>query len=164
MCGQIIRKFKDLFNKNLNSFLEGNYLEFLLNFTKIKGISEKLIKDIYKSLEKKLESLKDINLNIQVLYTIVLSSIISKIREYHFNKAIKEVRRRTAVLSNINSSLIQKKLDGLFMRNNGNISLLYNISYLEALAESFNYKKIARICKIQKGKYINRVVNHIISS
>ena len=40
--------------------------------------------------------------------------------------------------------------------------LRYNISYLDTLAESFNYKKVAHICKIQKGKYINRIVNLII--
>ncbi|MFX0070608.1 MAG: hypothetical protein ACFFAO_05895 [Candidatus Hermodarchaeota archaeon] len=50
------------------------------------------------------------------------------------------------------------------MLNNDNISILYNISYLNALAESFNYNKVAHICKIQKGKYINRVVELILSS
>ena len=45
-----------------------------------------------------------------------------------------------------------------------NISILYNISYLDALALSFNYKKVSHVCKIQQGKYMNRIVSLILSS
>ena len=34
--GQVVQKFKDLFNENINLFLEGNYLQFLIPFKKIK--------------------------------------------------------------------------------------------------------------------------------
>jgi len=46
--GQIIKKFKDLFNDNLHHFLEGNYKKFLLPFKKIKGINEESIREIHK--------------------------------------------------------------------------------------------------------------------
>ena len=65
--------------------------------------------------------------------------------------------------SKIHENKLQEAIDSLFMRNNNNISILYNISYLDTLAESFNYKKVAHICKIQKSKYINRIVKLIIS-
>jgi hypothetical protein len=41
---------------------------------------------------------------------------------------------------------------------------LYNLSYIDALAETFNYLKTARICKIQKTKYINRIVALLVNS
>jgi len=169
--GQIIKKFKDLFNDNLHYFLEGNYKKFLLPFKKIKGINEESIRQIHKDLENKLEHFKDENSeagNI-ILYTLVLSALISRIRDIHFNESIEEVRKRISKKSGEGSSglgedEIQEALDNLFMRNNKNISILYNVSYLCALAESFNYKKVAHICKIQKSKFINRIVKMIYSS
>jgi len=169
--GQIIKKFKDLFNDNLHYFLEGSYKKFLLPFKKIKGINEENIRQIHKDLENKLEHFKDENSeagNI-ILYTLVLSALISRIRDIHFNESIEEVRKRIGKKSGEGSSglgedEIQEALDNLFMRNNKNISILYNVSYLCALAESFNYKKVAHICKIQKSKFINRVVKMIYSS
>lgn len=169
--GQIIKKFKDLFNDNLQYFLEGNYKKFLLPFKKIKGINEETIHQIHEDVESKLEHFKDENSesgNI-ILYTLVLSALISRIRDIHFNESIEEVRKRISKKSAKKSSGlgeddIQEALDNLFMRNNENISILYNISYLCALAESFNYKKVAHICNIQKSKFINRIVRMIYSS
>ena len=169
--GQIIKKFKDLFNDNLHYFLEGNYQKFLLPFKKIKGINEESIRHIHKDLENKLEHFKDENSeagNI-ILYTLVLSALISRIRDIHFNESIEEVRKRISKkagegFSGLGEDKIQDALDNLFMRNNKNISILYNVSYLCALAESFNYKKVAHICKIQKSKFINRIVKMIYSS
>ena len=98
-----------------------------------------------------------------VLYTFVLSALISRIRDLHFNNAIEEIKRRVKEKSGKNSGKkIQETLDDLFMRNNDNISILYNISYLDALALSFNYKKVSHVCKIQQGKYMNRIVNLIL--
>lgn len=165
--GQIIAKFKDLFNQNLNSFLQGNYLNFLRTFKKIEGLSDVHIKEIYDELKDKLEVLRENTADeeIIILYTIVLSGLISKIRDLHFNNSIEEIKKRIKVKSNsIDDNKIQKELNNLFMRNNDNISLLYNISYLDALASSFNYTKVARVCKIQKGKYINRIVKLILSN
>ena len=57
--GQIVRKFKDLFNQNLDLFLEGKYLEFLKLFKRIKGIDENYIREIYQDLQLKFESIKE---------------------------------------------------------------------------------------------------------
>ncbi|MFX1258291.1 MAG: hypothetical protein ACFFAN_10550 [Promethearchaeota archaeon] len=166
--GQIIQKFKNIFNENIDLFLEGNYFQFLLPFKKIKGLNEENLKEVYKVLDNKIELIKEnaVDNEIILLYTMVLSAIISKLRELHFNKTIKEIKRRIKNISkkNVSDTKIQESLNNLFMRNNENISILYNISYLDALAESFNYKKVAHICKIQKGKYMNRIVKLILSS
>jgi len=161
--GQIIRKFKDLFNHNLDLFLEGKYLSFLRLFKKIKGIDENYIHEIYQDLELKFRTLEQVDdINVVVLYSIVLNSLISSIRDLNFGETIREIKRRVKKKLEINDKKIQDELDKLFMRNDDKISILYNISYLDTLAESFNYKKVARICKIQKGKYINRIVKFII--
>jgi len=165
--GQIVQKFKDLFNKNLGLFLEGNYLKFLLPFKKIKGLDEETILEINEQLKTKFELLKDDidDSEIVILYTFVLSALISRIRNLHFSNAIEEIKKRVRNKSGrISGKKIQENLDDLFMRNNENISILYNISYLDALASSFNYKKVSHVCKIQTGKYMNRIVNLILTS
>ena len=163
--GQIIRKFKDLFNQNLELFIEGKYLEFLRLFKKIKGLDENYIREIYQDLQLKFETLKEAeNINIVTLYSLVLNSLISSIRDLNFGESIREIKIRVLKKSKIREYNIQEALDKLFMRNDDNISILYNICYLDTLAESFNYKKVAHICKIQKSKFINRIVKLIISS
>ncbi len=163
--GQIIRKFKDLFNQNMQLFIEGKYLEFLRLFKKIKGMDENYIREIYQDLQLKFEALKEAeNINTVIIYSLVLNSLISSIRDLNFGESIREIKKRVLKKSKIRENQLQDAIDTLFMRNDNNISILYNISYLDTLAESFNYKKVAHICKIQKSKYINRIVKLIISS
>lgn len=163
--GQVIRKFKDLFIDNLDLFLEGNYFKFLNRFKKIKGLDDNYIHEIYQDLQLKFENLKDANnINTVVMYAIVLNSLISSIRELNFDQIIKEIKLRIIKKKKMNPKIIQEELDELFMKNDKNVSILYNISYLNILAESFNYKKVAHICKIQESKFINRIVDSIIDS
>lgn len=161
--GQIIRKFKDLFNSNLHLFLDGKYLQFLNLFKKIKGVDENYINEIYQDLQLKFHNLKDTdNIDIVVLYAIVLNSLISSIRDINFNDALTEINNRVKKKKKLSDNKIQQELDMLFMKNDDNVSILYNLSYLDTLAESYNYRKVAHICKIQKSKYINRIVNLIL--
>ena len=140
-------------------------MEFLKLFKRIKGIDENYIREIYQDLQLKFESIKGAeNINTVIIYTLVLNSLISSIRDLNFGDAIREVKKRILIKSNLHESTVQDELDMLFMKNDNNISILYNISYLDTLAESFNYKKVAHICKIQKSKFINRIVRRIISS
>ena len=161
--GQIIRKFKDLFNSNIQLFLEGEYLQFLNLFRKIKGVDENNINEIYQDLQLKFHNLKDTkNIDTIVLYALVLNSLISSIRDINFNEALTEINRRIRRRKRINNNKIQQELDMLFMKNNENVSILYNLSYLDTLAESFNYRKVSRICRIQMSKFINRIVDIIL--
>lgn len=165
--GQIVRKFKDIFNENLHLFLEGKYLKFLNLFKIIKGMDENYIQEIYQDLELKFENLKNANaenINTIILYSLVLNSLISSIRDLNFEEAIKEVKTRIKSRIKISEKKIQNELDKMFMKNDDNISILYNISYLDTLAESFNYKKVAKVCKIQTSRYINRIVKIIIKT
>ncbi len=161
--GQIIQKYKDIFNSNIKLFLQGAYGEYLSNFTVIKGINQVIIKEISEKLHDKLDYLKDTTIDIVVLYTIVLSSIITRIRELHFNESLDEIKRRVQKKTTLDDEIIKEELSKLFMRNNNNISILYNLSYIDVLAESFNYKKVAHTCKIQKSKFMNHIVDIILS-
>jgi hypothetical protein len=163
--GQVIRKFKDLFFNNLELFIEGEYFKFLNHFKKIKGLDDNYIHEIYQDLQLKFENLKDAgNINIVVMYAIVLNSLISSIRDLNFDKTLKEIKKRILRKKKISRRVIEEELNKLFMKNDDNVSILYNLSYLNTLAESFNYNKVAHICKIQKSKYMNRIVNLIIDS
>ncbi|MBY9004166.1 MAG: hypothetical protein KGD73_09370 [Candidatus Lokiarchaeota archaeon] len=138
---------------------------FFSPFTQIKGLDENSIREINQEVQIKLTALKDTDFDIVIIYILLLSSLISKIRDIHFNHVLDEFLRRIEETSEkITREQIQHELESLFMKNNSNISILYNISYLDALAESFNFKKVARICKIQKSKYINKLVALIILS
>lgn len=163
--GLIVKRFKDLFNDNIQFFLEGNYMSFFQPFKIIKGIDDNYIREIYQDIQIKLTAMHGTDFDVVILYTIVLSSLITSIRDIHFNKSVQEVIRRVGKKSDkLSQKQIQIELDKLYMHNNKNVSILYNISYLDALAESFHFMKTARICKIQKSKYINRIVNLILIS
>ena len=163
--GQIIAKFKSLFNENLDLFCKDKFFEFLRPFTTIKGITDEILEEVHEEMERKLETLKDSGVDKVVIYTIVLSTLISKIRDLHFQDSLDEIKDRVQdSKAKVSEEHVEETLNNLFMRNNDNISLLYSLSYLDALAESFNYSTVARTCKIQKGKYINRVVDLILDS
>ena len=160
--GLIVKRFKDLFNDNLTYFLEGRYLMFFEPFTQIKGMDENCIKEIYQEIQIKLTALQDTEYDLVLLYTLVLSSLISRIRDIHFNDTISEIIERVKHKSRkLTENKINSELESLFMKNNKFVSLLYNVSYLDALADSFHFKNVARTCKIQKSKLINHIVDLI---
>jgi len=163
--GQIIKKYENLFNQNMHFFLEGNYMEFFTPFKIIKGVDENHLSEIYQDIQIKLAAMHGTEFDVVIMYTIVVSSLTTSIRDIQFNESIQDITVRTRKkASTITNKQIQKELEKLFMRNDKNISILYNISYLNALAESFNFMKTARACKIQRSKYINRIVNSILFS
>ncbi|MFX0074269.1 MAG: hypothetical protein ACFE96_02410 [Candidatus Hermodarchaeota archaeon] len=163
--GQIIKKFQDLCNKNLQYFLEGDYMKFFAPFKKIKGVDENHLREIYQDIQIKLAAMHGTDFDTVLMYTIVISSLTSSIREIQFNKSVQEIIARTRRQSiSLSKVLIEKQLEKLFMRNDKNVSILYNLSYLTALAESFNFMKTARTCNIQRSKYINLIVNSILFS
>jgi hypothetical protein len=163
--GLVIKKFKALFYKNIHLFLEEKYSKFFAPFKKIKGMDDNYIKEILQDIQIKLATMHGTKFDMLILYTIVLSSLISKMRDIHFKGSVDEIVNRVRIKNkNVNQNGIKRELDKLFMRNNKNVSILYNLSYLDALAESFNFKKVAQTCKIQKGKYMNKAVNIITKS
>ncbi len=163
--GLVIKRFKALFYNNIHLFLEEKYLEFFAPFKKIKGMDENSFVEILQDIQIKLTTMQETKFDVLILYTIVLSSLISRMRNTHFNDSVSEIIKRVKIKNEkINVNEIKRELDKLFMRNNKNISILYNLSYLDALAESFNFKKVAQTCKIQKGKYMNKIVDLVIKA
>lgn len=163
--GQIVKRFQDLCNQNLQYFLVGDYMKFFEPFKKIKGVDANHLSEIYQDIQIKLAAIHGTDFDRVLMYTIVISSLTTSIREIQFNNSMKEIIARTKKRSNaLTEKQIKKGLETLFMRNDKNVSILYNLSYLTALAESFNFMKTARTCKIQKSKYINLIVNSILFS
>lgn len=163
--GQIVKKYENLFNQNMHLFLEGDYMKFFTPFKRIKGVDKNHISEIYQDIQIKLAAMHGTDFDTVLMYTIVVSSLTSSIREIQFNESVQEIilraRKKT---KSISVKQIEKELEKLFMRNDKNVSILYNISYLAALAESFNFMKTARTCKILRSKHINLIVNSILFS
>ena len=163
--GQIVKKYENLFNQNIDLFLEGDYMKFFIPFKRIKGVDENHLREIYQDIQIKLAAMHGTEFDTVIMYTIVVSSLTTSIREIQFNDSVQEIivraRKKTDAIT---VKQIEKELEKLFMRNDKNVSILYNISYLTALAESFNFTKTARICKIQRSKHINHIVNSILFS
>ncbi|MFX0057430.1 MAG: hypothetical protein ACFE85_08055 [Candidatus Hodarchaeota archaeon] len=128
-------------------------------------MDENYLREIYQEIQIKLAAMHDTKFDSLILYTVVLSSLISRIRDIQFNETLEEISKRIKKKSDkLDYNQMQIVLDKLYMENNKYVSILYNIVYLDALAESFNFKKVARVCKIQKGKFINKIVDLILSS
>ncbi|MFX1447162.1 MAG: hypothetical protein ACFFCG_03410 [Promethearchaeota archaeon] len=163
--GQIIKRYENLFNQNIHFFLEGEYMKFFAPFKRIKGVDENHLREIYQDVQIKLAAMHGTDFDTVIMYTILVSSLTTSIREIHFNKSIQEiivrVRKRASAIT---VKQVEKELEKLFMRNDKNVSILYNISYLTALAESFNFMKTVRMCKIQRSKHINLIANSILFS
>lgn len=164
--GQIIAKFKELFNANLDLFLNEKYLQFIEKFAQIDGITKELIDETFKDLGKKLKNLEgnidDSEDSTVILYTMLLSSIITKIREIKFEEVKKIIYRKLHEKnSSIKDSDIRNELNKLYQRNDRRISILYNISYMQILAKTFNYKQVEKVCNIQQTKFINKIVKFI---
>ncbi|MBY8979891.1 MAG: hypothetical protein KGD72_05840 [Candidatus Lokiarchaeota archaeon] len=123
------------------------------------------IREIDQDIKIKLAAMHGTEFDVVLMYTIVVSSLTTSIRDIQFNDSIREITTRAKKRSvKLSKKQIQDELEKLFMRNNENMSILYNLSYIDALAESFNYLKTARICKIQKSKYINRIIDLMVNS
>ena len=123
------------------------------------------IREIDQDIKIKLAAMHGTEFDVVIMYTIVVSSLTTSIRDIQFNDSIREITTRAKKRSvKLSKKQIQDELEKLFMRNNENMSILYNLSYIDALAESFNYLKTARICKIQKSKYINRIIDLMVNS
>jgi hypothetical protein len=139
-------------------------MNFFKPFMIIKGIDENHIREIYQDIQIKLAAMHGTDFDDVLMYTIVVSSLTTSIREIQFKISLQEVIGSAKKQSvNLSKKQIQDELENLFMVNNKYVSILYNLSYIDALAESFNYLKTARICKIQKSKCINQIVNLIMS-
>jgi hypothetical protein len=145
--------------------MEGKYIEFFETFKRIKGIDDNHIKEVYQDIQIKLATMHTEDFDVTILYTIALSSLLSGIREIYFNNSINKIIERVMTqIPGLTKNHIQLELDKLFMKNNENISILYNTSFLEALAETFNFKSVSKRCKIENAKYRNLVVKLILSS
>ncbi|MFX0010725.1 MAG: hypothetical protein ACFE9R_10450 [Candidatus Hermodarchaeota archaeon] len=140
-------------------------MKFFEPFKIIKGVDANHLSEIYQDIQIKLAAMHGTDFDRVLMYTIVISSLTTSIREIQFNNSMKEIIVRTKKRSKtLTEKQIEKRLETLFMRNDKNVSILYNLSYLTALAESFHFSKTARTCKIQKSKYINLIVNSILFS
>jgi hypothetical protein len=162
-AGRIIQGFIDLLTENIEDFLtSGNTERSLTNICNALNIDAQKILQAYLNRTAILESEDKTP---PIIVTSLLSELLGNIRERAFNETLQEIKTRWKQRqrgTNGEDQLAEVKLDDriaeLFQRNDANISLLYNLSFLEYIAITIRSPKVKRTTKILLGKYINRVV------
>jgi len=164
-AGRIIQSFCDLLSgksDNMQDLLSGNYEKYLeklclaLNLDAIK---------ILQAYQNRTAILEPEDRTPPIILTSLLGELLSTIRERAFNETLQEIKTRFKKLQGnydnnkeISDLELDNQISELFQKNDMNISLLYNLSFLEFIAITTHSQKVKRTTKILLGKYINRVV------
>jgi len=161
-AGRIIQGFTDLLTENIQDFLGGDYEKYLEKLCLVLNLDSKKILEAYLNRTSILEPEDKIP---PIILTSILGELLSTIRERAFNETLEEIKirfKKRQSLCNGNKQIsdidLDNQLSDLFQRNDVNISLLYNLSFLEFIAITTHSEKVKRTTKILLGKYINRVV------
>jgi hypothetical protein len=161
-AGRIIQGFIELLTANVQDVLTGDCERYLGNVCSALNIDAKKILQAYLQRTAVLEAEDKTP---PIIVTSLLGELLGNIRERAFNETLHEIKTRLKERrggSNGEDQLAEVKLDDriaeLFQRNDENISLLYNLSFLEFIAVTIHSQKVRRTAKILLGKYINRVV------
>ena len=167
-AGRIIQGFTDLLTENIQDFLGGDYEKYLEKLCLVLNLDSKKILEAYLNRTSILEPEDKIP---PIILTSILGELLSTIRERAFNETLEEIKIRFKKRQshyNGNKQISDIELDNhlsdLFQRNDVNISLLYNLSFLEFIAITTHSEKVKRTTKILLGKYINRVVTTLIQN
>jgi hypothetical protein len=161
-AGRIIQGFIDLLTENIQDILTGNCEKYLGNLCGALNIDSKKILQAYLNRTAVLDAEDKTP---PIIVTSLLGELLGTIRERAFNETLQEIKTRLKKRqggSNGDDQMSEVKVDDriseLFQRNDANISLLYNLSFLEYIAGTIHSQKVKRTAKILLGKYINRVV------
>ena len=161
-AGRIIQGFTDLLTENIQDFLGGDYEKYLEKLCLVLNLDSKKILEAFLKRTSILEPEDKIP---TIILTSILGELLSTIRERAFNETLEEIKirfKKRQSLCNGNKQIsdidLDNQLSDLFQRNDVNISLLYNLSFLEFIAITTHSEKVKRTTKILLGKYINRVV------
>jgi len=161
-AGRIIQGFIDLLAENIQDILTGAYEKYLVNLCSALNIDSEKILQAYL---KKSAVLEAADMTPPIVVTSLLGELLGTIRERAFNETLQEIKNRFKKRrgdldreEGISDVKVDDRIAELFQRNDDNISLLYNLSFLEFLAGTIHSPKVKRTTKILLGKYINRVV------
>jgi ribosomal protein S17E len=161
-AGRIIQGFIDLLKENLQDIFAGDYENYLRKLCEALNLDSNKILQAYLNRTSILEPEDK---TAPIIITTLLGELLSTIRERAFNETLQEIKNRFKKRhcnSNGNNQIsdidLDNRLSELFQRNDVNISLLYNLSFLEFIADTTHSQKVKRTARILLGKYMNRVV------
>ncbi|MDD1779520.1 MAG: hypothetical protein LUQ65_15260 [Candidatus Helarchaeota archaeon] len=167
-AGRIIQGFIELLTANIQDILTGNCEKYLGNICNALKIDAQKILQAFLNRTAVLEAEDKTP---PIIVTSLFGELLGNIRERAFNETLQEIKTRLKKReggSNGEDQLAEVKLDDriaeLFQRNDDNISLLYNLSFLEYIAVTIHSEKVRRTAKILLGKYINRVVETLTNN
>ncbi|MFX1295474.1 MAG: hypothetical protein ACFFD2_11580 [Promethearchaeota archaeon] len=162
---RVVNKFIKLFTRDISCFIQGKYKRYLKKLCDSCRIE---IEEIYKSFSDRIDNLEPENTNQPLIFTSLIGEFLGKIRECVFKQTIQKIKDRVKNRLKITEKSTQKfeeefknKIEALFQCNEPNISLLYNLSFLEFITKIVHSNKVKRTSKILLGKHVNRVVKKI---
>ncbi|HUX98968.1 MAG TPA: hypothetical protein VMV49_05405 [Candidatus Deferrimicrobium sp.] len=164
-AGQAIKKFIELLLKDSSDVLEANYKTYLKKLSKEFHID---LDEVQNNFSERLSRLEGEANDLPIIATLLFGELLGNIRERVFNQILTEIKNRLIENLKIKDGSKAKFEENfktqtcdLFQRNNENISLLYNLCFLEFIAETVHSYKLSRVLKILLGKYMNRVVKEL---
>jgi len=163
---RVINRFIKILTENLPDFIAGNYEQYLKKICNYSQLNE--ADEIFQAFSAKIGILEPEDMIPPLILTSLMGEFLGKIREKAFKQTLAEIKRRTKVQLKITDEndfeierTIDEKIRDLFQRNESNISLLYNLCFLEYLAILANSPKVQRTARILLGKYMNQVVEKL---
>jgi hypothetical protein len=160
--GRIINKFLDLLFKNIPDLTEGNYEDYL---TKICSACNIEVGGMFQAFSRRVSILNPEDQIPPLMLSTLMGEFLGTIREVAFSGTLMEIKNRVLRKLKLadNAKLEFEKefaenVGNLHERNEVNLSLLYNLCFLEFLADLMHSPKVKKTSRIQLGKYMNRVV------
>jgi hypothetical protein len=164
-AGQAIKKFIELLLKDSSDVSEANYKTYLQKLSKEFNID---LDEVENNFSARLSRLEGEASDLHIIATLLFGELLGSIRERVFNQTLTEIKNRLIENLKIKDGSkaefeenFKTQTCNLFQRNNENISLLYNLCFLDFIAETVHSYKLKKTVKIQLGKYMNRVVKEI---
>lgn len=159
--GQILRRFISDIKSQLDLLKTKRLQDFLDYFEKRFNLS---LKDVKERVELNFEGMGDLEGQETVVLYMVLTKLLEHLRENAYrmwgNDAIKETYE--SVSGHKYDDKIAEKVQNMAALNEENISLLYNLSFLAFLCDSYNNKKMIITLKRLVSTRVNRIVAQLI--
>ncbi len=162
--GRAIKDFIRLLNDNISLVVEEKYENYLDTLC---GICDLDIQRVMEAFSARLPVLEEHDRTPPLMLSMLMAEFLGKIRERAFEETLEEIKRRTRWDLKISEGdeEFEQRFDDIikdfFQRNEPNLSLLYNLCFLDFIAMIIHSNKVRRTVKIILGLYMNKVVEKV---
>lgn len=173
--GEIIEKFYINLVEQISLIRQHQYKDYLQYFNDF--IFPINTKDIYIRFKGAYDNIEKDQLTPQIITSFLLSEILVEIRKKCFDEALNEIKiiliekvtkfnkeLDTEKKLEISEDFVVDKMNNLkqlFSLNDGNIGIIYNLSFLKTLAYKYTDMKVYNLTKKMLLRYMENVVEKI---